>query len=523
MSWLRIAPVPLLLLLAGCSEDDPAKPAGSAETPLPVTIAKVPCRYVVPQSVEGTDFYCGDLAVSENRANPAARSITLHVAVFKGKVGGTPTIVLEGGPGGSAESDVTNLAMKEPGAVGRFQQFLDQGDLVFFDQRGVGRSNPRLTCVPESRSTTDPDPAKTCFARHKATGVDFAGYDSVNSADDVADLARAIGAQKVNLYGISYGSRLGLEVLRRHPDIVRGAVIDAILPAQTKIFTDTMPNFDATVTKIIEACAADTKCNFVYPDLESELQTAKARLDKAPFVTADGSYTLDWNEMVATMFDTLYQPAAAGQLPYYITTISRRSQEEFFAEQSERATTFDKEQKAKVDALKATELGKEVYARLDGKDGPLHDEIAGDLAFGMYAAVSCADSGQFETLEAALAALDGVRPDFKAFGEREARSAFAACRTLPEIAKSSAATDPISARVPTIIFGGALDPITPSKYAAQAAETLLGSQLVIVPGGAHGLVDECGVGIKTKFLATLKPTDASCATGQVINFYYKPQ
>lgn len=508
--------------IVACSSDDPSPgqtPVPGTEEPLPITLETVPCRYVVPKSVEGTDFSCGDQRVPENRSKDGSRSITLHVIVFKGKKGGVPTIILEGGPGGSAESEATGLAMKDPVFVERFEKLLEQGDVVMFDQRGVGRSTPRLTCVPEETKDL-PDPAGTCFERLVSSGVDFAGYDSAANADDVADIAKAVGARKVNLLGISYGSRLGLEVLRRHPDIVRGAVVDGVLPAEVKIFTETMPNLDATITRIFQACAADAKCNAAYPDLEGSLVKLKAKLDATPFTS--GSFTLDWTEFVGTVFDTLYEDGSGAQLPYFVHTLLKQTQAEWSADQSAQNAKFQKAKKSREDALRATPLGKEVLDRLAGSEGKLHEEISSDLAFGMYAAVSCADSGQYETLEGAVAALSNVRKDFRAFGEAEARSAFAGCRTLPVIAPKSSIIEAVTASIPTIVIGGDLDPITPSKNARAVAAAITGSQLVVVPSGAHGFVNECGISLKAGFLSTLKPVDAACAAGS-ISFYYSGQ
>ena len=511
----------VLTCIAGCSSEDAmsSTPPVPDLAPLPVTLETVPCRYVVPRSVEGADFSCGDQTVPENRASNGSRSISLHVIVFKGKSGGVPTIILEGGPGGSAEADATALGIRDPDVVARYQPLLDLGDVVMFDQRGVGRSVPSLTCVPEEAGN-DPDPARACFERLKAAGVDFAGYDSAASADDVADIAKALGARRVNLHGISYGSRLGLEVLRRHPDVVRGAAVDGVLPAEVKIFTETMPNLDATITKIFAACAAEAKCAAAYPDLEGSLVKLKTKLDATPFTS--GSFTLDWNEFVRTVFDTLYGAGSGPQLPYFIHTLLKQSQAEWLDEQSAQSARFQKAQKARRDALAATPLGKEVEGRLAGREGQLHDEVAGDLAFGMYAAVSCADSGQYETLDGAVAALSAVRKDLRPFGEAEARSAFAACRTLPATAPKSTIAQPVTSAVPTLVIGGELDPITPSKNARAVAASLAGEQLVIVPAGAHGYVDGCGTTLKARFLETLKPVDAACAAGPV-SFYYLGQ
>lgn len=511
----------LALTAFGCSADDSSTPnaANPPASMLPVTLETVPCRFIVPQSAEGTAFHCGDLPVPENRAKKGSRMITLHVAVFSGKKGGVPTIILQGGPGGSSEEEVLGLSIGDPRLVARYQPFLDQGDVVFFDQRGVGRSIPRLTCVPEADSGVG-DPANVCFARHVKAGVDFAGYDSPSSADDVDDLRLALGAPKANLYGISYGSRLALEVMRRHPDEIRAVSIDGVLPPQVQIFTATMPNLDATVTKIIAACAADARCNAAYPDLEGALKRLEAKLDATPF--GSGQSTFDWTAFVGVVFDTLYAPGAAGQLPYFITKLNKQTQAEWTADQNALATKAAADAKARMDALAAMPLGKEVFDRLKGKEGALHQEIVDDLSFAMYAAVSCADSGQYETLSGALAALDKVRAGFRAFGESEARSAFAGCADLPAMAPRSKVTEAVTSSIPTLVIGGGFDPITPSSNAMLAASTLSSSQLVIVPGGAHGYVNDCGNGLKGSFVGTLKQVDAGCATSEGLSFYYPP-
>lgn len=504
---------------SGCSDPDPAPGAKPDAGVAADTLATVPCRFVVPRSVEGTAFRCADLPVPENRAKAESRAIRLHVIVFRGKNGGTPTIVLNGGPGGSSEDDAMGLAIGDPRFLARYQKIVDQGDLVFFDQRGAGRSVPRLTCVPEASSSSR-DPARDCFARHVEEGVDFAGYDSAGSADDVHDLKVALGATKVNLYGVSYGTRLGLEVLRRHADDVRAAVFDAVLPAEAKVFTETMPNFDGALTKIFAACVKDARCNTAYPDLEGTLRRVKAKLEATPFSL--GSDTLDWPALQGIIFDTLYEAEAAGQLPYFLHRIARQTAAEFDAENRREGAEATAKERAELEAVRRLPLGAEVYARLDRGEGPPHREIASDLAFGMYAAVSCADSGQYESLSEATAALGAVREDLRAFGEAEARSAFAACRTLPAIAPRGNATSPVTASVPTLLLGGEVDPITPAAYATRAGTGLSNAQVVVVPGGAHGLVDTCGTDLKARFLEAAGPVDASCATQHALVFYYPP-
>ena len=186
---------------------------------------------------------CGYVTVLEDRAKPDGRTIELYVVRIRGPYPpryGDPVIYLAGGPGGSATR--------------RTQWILDDArflwvsrDLVLFDQRGIGRSKPRLECAQYRHDYADIldrdlDPDEELELRVEALlgckrtltdrGIDLSTYTSASTAADIADIVSAWGYESFNLYGASYGTLLALTVMRDFPAGLRSVVLDGVLPLQ---------------------------------------------------------------------------------------------------------------------------------------------------------------------------------------------------------------------------------------------------------------------------------------------------
>jgi pimeloyl-ACP methyl ester carboxylesterase len=205
--------------------------------------------------VPASDVRCGRLACGNGEPNgspvglrPVVGDGQVPALVFRteiesGAVYGVrargpkpdPILFLTGGPGGSGLAEGPGVA----------KDWRPDRDVIFLDQRGALKSEPFLSC-PEidnfmahtvglswsSPSTAKQDAAATRTCRHRlaAVGADLAAYNTTESASDVADLRIAMGIDRWNIYGISYGSDLALQVLRDHPAGIRSLVIDAVLP-----------------------------------------------------------------------------------------------------------------------------------------------------------------------------------------------------------------------------------------------------------------------------------------------------
>ncbi|WP_051257291.1 alpha/beta fold hydrolase [Brevundimonas aveniformis] len=199
-----------------------------------------------PPTVEAFDYRAADgrtiraergvIYVPENRDDAGTRQIPLAWVRLRSTAAapGAPIIYLAGGPGGSGIS--TLEGPRQP----VFLALLEVSDIVFFDQRGVGASGALPTCTAEApfnfrqplteASYTDyaAGALSTCATVWREQGIDLSGYTTPEAADDVADLAAALGAPRVNLMGISYGTHLAFSILRRHPELIDRIVLASV-------------------------------------------------------------------------------------------------------------------------------------------------------------------------------------------------------------------------------------------------------------------------------------------------------
>ncbi len=499
----------------GAGTEAPAAPA--AEEPKPAEAVASPlvttsCRFLVPRSVEGKTVRCADLEVPENRRKDGSRTIRLHVAIVQGNAGGAPTIELNGGPGGGADHIVGGLVAREPKLLAGYAELLAQGDLVFFDQRGTGRSVPRLSC---SEMSDD------CAGPLLAAGVDLAAYDTQENAADVRELALALGKERgltqVNLHGISYGTRLGIEVAKRYPEVVRAMILDGVMPPDVQLVGGFPMATDRVLTRVFDSCAKDAKCNETYPDLEGTLSKVAKRLTDTPLQVKHplyGPLTYDWSAFLDEMGQRLYAEGEAGELPRRLHELLVKDGPTMTKELLEEEKRFAEEAEATgpVDPLQA-----ELFERLEGMTE--EDYEASGIAQGMYLSVTCNDYFQHETVEAARAVLRGVRPELVRPGEESFE--LAACQAWPLRPSDPITRQPARWDGPALLVGGLLDPATPSAWAEHASMTLAKDTLVLVPDGAHGLVDACGAKMKGAFLgAPDAAVDATCATSRTLTFSY---
>jgi pimeloyl-ACP methyl ester carboxylesterase len=491
------------LLLTSCNQQ-PVVPT-STPTPIPAagTFTNADCPFTTPA---GYDVQCGYLSVPENYTKPEGRVISLAVAVFK-SYGETPApdpiVYLEGGPGGSALR----------GSVDYFQilfdPFLKNRDLILVDQRGTGYSQPALDCGALNQLSIDLldqdlpvtevekqslEAARTCKEELSKQGVDLDQYNSANNAADLEALRKALGYEKWNLYGISYGTRLALSIMRDYPAGLRSVVIDSVYPPQVSLDTGIAPDAMRSFDAFFSACAADPDCNQAYPDLRQvffdlvdELNATPARYYlNLPVITGieqSGErieVLMDGNTLINFLFQALYATSIIPVLPSLIYDV--------------------KDKNYTGVALIQSQL-------LDSTD---------DISRGMYFSVQCYEETSFTTVAEVAASLQPFPELGEAFGTPQAT--FDLCNAWTNKKAPAIENQPVTSDVPTLVMAGALDPITPPAWAQQTASTLSNSYYVEVPNGGHGasLSETCPRNIVIDFFndPTQKP-NTSCLPSKV--------
>jgi pimeloyl-ACP methyl ester carboxylesterase len=188
-------------------------------------ITLIPYRFE-PRHGDPADAEWGTLTVPENRRGKDSNPVTLAFVRFPATTAdpGHPIVYLASGPGESG------IEAARGGHYPIFMALREVADVIALDQRGTGASLPSLRCEAEGawRLPLDRpvgreealaialDQSRVCAARLRDDGIDLDGYNAVENADDIDDLRTALGAEKLDLWGMSYGTHLALATLRRH-------------------------------------------------------------------------------------------------------------------------------------------------------------------------------------------------------------------------------------------------------------------------------------------------------------------
>jgi pimeloyl-ACP methyl ester carboxylesterase len=241
--------------------------------------------------LEGQNVACelGRLVVRENRSKPKSNLIELAFVRLKSTAEkpGFPVVYLDGGPGSSA----INIA-RVPDYMRAFMKLREAGDVILLDQRGVGRSKPNLTRLSSEALPldvfADNDVALRAFRDRtlaaanyfRSQGVDIQAYNTIESAHDVDDVRKALGAQKLNLVGFSYGTHLGLACIRYHgANLNRVVLIGTEGPDHTNKLPSTS---DTSLKRLASLAASAPELEGKVPDLVGMLREVLERLEKQP-------------------------------------------------------------------------------------------------------------------------------------------------------------------------------------------------------------------------------------------------
>ncbi len=281
----------LLLMLTACSgAPEPVAPPSvplAAAAPVPVAAVFEPYTFTGPGGAK-IEAQKGTFTVPENRADPNSRRITIGFIRFPSTSAtpGDPIVYLAGGPGGTG----TGTA-----AGGRFPLFMalrEVADVIAFDQRGTGMSSPTPACVNVPPFGVDTPMTRSnivafyrasltrCFEVWKKGGVAIDSYNTLESAHDIEDLRSALGARHLSLWGISYGSHLGLAVMKYHPATVGRAVLSGIEGLDQTIKRPALT--DKVFAHVQEIIDADPSARALYPDLAGMMRRVHDRLNANP-------------------------------------------------------------------------------------------------------------------------------------------------------------------------------------------------------------------------------------------------
>lgn len=398
---------------------------------------------------------CGTYEVPENRNAPQGRKVSLRVVVLPAtgaQRAPDPVVFFAGGPGESAAEGAAGIAQTHADLRAR-------RDVVLVDLRGTGGSSP-LACPGLSGERGVQGfldeflPAAAVRECRAAIGDrDLSQYRTAVAVDDVAEVLTALGYEKVNAIGGSYGTRSALELARRHPKRVRTLALVGLVPPDSRSPVTFARDAQDALDGTLKECAAEPACAKAFPHARDELAAVLARLEKEPVtVTTRDPESGEPRELrltrhgfAQTVRYMLYVPSAALQIPLY------------------------------VHAAAAGDF------RPMGGTAAMFARLGTSMSDGYYLSVTCAEDVPFiGEAEVATSATGTFLDDFRIRAQR------AACREWRVPPVAAAAVEPVRVEVPALLLSGERDPVTPARWGEEVARTLPNAVHVVVPDGGHG-------------------------------------
>ena len=481
------AAVATLLVVAGIARLV-EKPEVVADPPVG-GYADAPCWFDV--DIDRT-VVCGAFVIPENWDVEGSRTQRLSLVTFKaarGSATAAPILFLNGGPGDRVRTR-TDDEIRDWAKWLKRETWTHERDFIVLAQRGTNWTDANLACAelgdprlyagvserPGAETDWRTDTKRgyqACRDRLAAAGHDLAAYSTYQNAKDVAGLRRAMGIDAWVLYGISYGTRLALTVMRDHADGIAAAVLDSVWPPEVGVGIDDAAAFMATLGRIADACRADAACNGRYPDVVGAFASSIERLRRAPVEIAvpgtGGAKTLYILYDPTLFVDTLY---FAMYWWHTVTAIPKA-----------------------VDGFARSDFDAFVGLARDYVDDPQYEAFA----HGTATAINCNDDLAADAAvdwDAQAAAYPYLREWIEDFNDDTFCDGWAL-----DAARRGTATPTVS-DIPTLLLAGRLDVATPAEYARMTAARLSASHLFVFPAMSHDVIDshECATELVAAFL-----------------------
>ena len=397
-------------------------------------------------------------------------------------------------PGVALPESVEGDGLHQMTAKALIQALRADRDVIFYDQRGVGFSEPKF-CPEQSanwdvppegtaaRRTGRPEMAGQCGDAMRRAGVDLAQYNSAVSALDLQDLRRALDHEQWNLFGHSYGSRLALVAMREAPQGIRSAAISGIYAPNVALWFNRPGWVVEVLQRVSAACAAQPACNAAFPEVEQTLWRTVDQLTREPWTreaTGRGgsrrTVTMTAEAFILRLANALRTPRHLAMIPMFVHAVRARDNAvvDAFIQQT-----------ARLQPVEASQQGLQ-YTVQCFEEAPLNTP---------------------ELRERVRRSVPRLLVDGDIFTDPSI------CERLHRFRASPADALPVESEIPTLIVTGEFDPQTHRSNGPVVQRSLKNSQLVDVPGAAHsGAFDhDCTrTMVRDFFNAPSEKRDRSC-------------
>ena len=417
--------------------------------------------------------------------------LAVLVAPSINKTNESPLLYLHGGPGYATLGNVPRYLKSKT-----WELIRENRSLVFFDYRGTGFSEPKIcpyindslarfsrnNISPVARQSYKIALYKKCRLQLLAEGIDVSAFNSFQLAEDAETIRKSLEIEKWNVYGVSFGTTVGLNLLRSHGKHIRSMILDSPFPPNAP-WLDFVRPFDTTF-KVLEAnIAADPIAFSNFPSIRTDFVKAVTRLNTNPVKIKNkyfsGTYDFNGNDFAWSVWNAMLKPAAIPLVPLTIHEVGNGNDSVL----SKWVVAFNS----------PSSFG--VFSELQSK------------------AILCYE-GKPKTQADTKASLLAKYPEFSSFNIDFEGDV---CEAWQPKSAGKQAFEPVVSKVPVLILSGEYDPVCPPLFGELTARTLSKSTFIIVPSASHAAihVDDCIRNIAATFLSEpRKKLEVNCATNR---------
>ena len=404
-----------------------------------------------------------------------------------------PILYISGGPGsatGFKDDDIDYwLDMINELSWGR--------DFVLYDQRGTGESTPQIICPSfedfnYDALTTDLSPKeelvsyynqhKECRHRIQEFDGDLSGYSTKHNTQDVLDITHSLNYSQWNLFGVSYGTRVALEVMRNKPTHIRSVILDSVFPSDKYDLLYWPFILDNAINMIFERCDNNETCQATYPNLRDLFKTSLRKLKNnsmyvhMPEFYSDGALNIYLNDsrFIDALFFATYDSTLISLIPDAINDVAHGRQKALLPI----TTSF-------VETI--------------------FDEYSNVITFNT---VLCNDEKMIS------------RKRYESIVERYPTSKpytqdlwqYDSCHIWGDKNTSVLETEPVHSTIPTLVLAGRDDAVTPWQWGEEVHQNLKNSFYYDFSDTTHGVIgiNECASHLSVYFLDKLTLSDKHC-------------
>jgi pimeloyl-ACP methyl ester carboxylesterase len=423
------------------------------------------CRISAGPAYPGIKARCGTMLRPENPADPDSVEIELSVAVVPAlslEPEPDPFVPLAGGPGGSAIEFYSAWSHA-------FEYVRRHRDILLVDQRGTGASSPM-------RCDFDEDVVEGQYSTEQILGLtrqcledlphDPRFFTTSVAVADLDAVREALGYPQLNLYGVSYGSRVAQHFAKRYPLAVRSIVLDGVVPPQLPLGPEIATEAQEALDKILQRCSKDEACSTRFPDVQQSFLDVRARLGEGAVVVDLTDPATGRRQLVD--FGTEQLAAAIRLLAYNANTIA-------------------------IMPLLIHEAANSNFVPLAAQFQMIAASMADALAMGMHNAVMCSEDVPFydrDTID-----LEALEASYIGIMQLDAIEAM--CSLWPAGPVDDDFREPLATDLPVLLLSGEADPITPPRYASLAMVEMSNALPLTGIQQGHGQV---GVGCMPRLL-----------------------